>query len=67
MVQGTVIQIWKTLINDRLSVSEESLKFHIPPICNFTVIYWWNLLFNSFYFLTVSIVISVYKQNFTAQ
>ena len=45
-----------------------SWKFRIPTIYNFGVIYPWNLLFSykAAYFLTVSIVFSVYKQNFTA-
>ena len=63
------MQIEKALTNDRLRVSEVSWKFRIPTIYNFAVIYSWNLLFcwKVAYFLTVSIVFSVYKQNFTAQ
>ena len=34
-IQGTVMQIEKTLINDRLSVSKVTQKFLIPAICNF--------------------------------
>ena len=51
------MQVEKALTNDRLCV------------LNFSVIYPWNLLFSwkVAYFLTVSIVFSVYKQNFTAQ
>ena len=67
--KGTVTQIERALINDRLRVSKVSWKFRIPTIQNFAVIYPWNLLFSYkiAYFLTVSIVISFYKQNFTAQ
>ena len=63
------MQMEKALINDCLSVSKVSWKFHISTIFNFAVIYPWNLLFSSkvAYFLAVSIVFSVYKQNFTAQ
>ena len=63
------MQIGKPLINDRLRVSKVSWKFRIPTIYSFTVIYPWNLLFSQkvAYFLTVSIVFVVYKQNFTAQ
>ena len=53
--KGTVMQTEKTLINDHLRVSKLSWKFHIPTI------------YNSAEISTVSIVISVYKQNFTAQ
>ena len=53
---GTVMQIEKELMDDRLRVSK---VFRIPTIYNFGVIYWWNfaiflkgsLLFNSFYCL----------------
>ena len=57
------MQTEKTLINHGLSVSKESWKFHIPTIYNFAVIYLWNLVFSQkiAYFLTVSIVFSVYK------
>ena len=57
------------MINDRLRVSEVYWKFRFPTIYNFAVIYSWNLLFSwkVAYFLTVSIVFSVYKLNFTAQ
>ena len=51
------MQIEEALINDRLRVSEVSWKFHIPTIYKPKVSY----------FLTVSIVFSVYRQNFTAQ
>ena len=63
------MQIEKALINDCLQVSKVSWKFHIPTIYNFAVICPWNLLFlkKVAYFLTVSIVFSVYKQNFMAQ
>ena len=61
------MQIEKALINDRLRVSKVSWKFCIPAIFNFAVIYQWNVLFSEkvAFFLTVSIVFSVYKQNFT--
>ena len=63
------MQIGKALINDRLSVSKVSWKFRIPTIYNFVVIYPWNMLYSEkvVYFLTVSIVFSVYKQNSLAQ
>ena len=59
-----VMQIGKALINDRLYVLKVSWKFRIPTIYNFAVIYPWNWLFSQkvAYFLTVSIVFSVYKQ-----
>ena len=62
------MQIGKTLIIDRLRVSKVPWKFGIPTNYNFAVIYPWNLLFSYkvAYFLTVSIVFCVYKQNFTA-
>ena len=44
--KGTVMQIEKVLINDRLRVSKVSWKFPIPTIYNFAVIYPWNLLFS---------------------
>ena len=63
------MQIEKALINDRLLVLKVSWKFRIPTIYNFVVIYRWKFLFSLkvAYFLTISIVFSVYKQNFTAQ
>ena len=63
------MQIEKALINDRLRVSKVSWKFCIPTIYNFAVIYPWNLPFPEkvAYFLTVSIVVSVFKQNFSIQ
>ena len=63
------MQIEKELKNDRLRVSKVSWKFCIPAIFNFAVIYPWNVPFfkKLVYFLTVSIVFSVCKQNFTAQ
>ena len=63
------MQIEKALIDDRLRVSNASWKFHIPTIYNFAVTYPWILLFlkNIAYFLIVSIMFSVYKQNVTAQ
>ena len=63
------MQIEKALINDCLHVSKASWKFCIPTIYNFAAIYLWNLLFSEkvAYFLTVSIVFSVFKQNFTAR
>ena len=64
-IKGIVMQIEKALINDCLRVSKVSRKFCIPTIHNFAV----NLLFSEkvAYFLSVPIVFSVYKQNFTAQ
>ena len=63
------MQIEKSLINDRLSVSKPSWKVCIPTIYSFAVIYPWNLLFlkKLAYFLTVSIAFSVYKQTFMAR
>ena len=63
------MQIEKALINDRLHVLKVSWKCQIPTIYNFEVIYTRNWLFSLkvAYFLTVSIVFSVYKQNLTAQ
>ena len=63
------MQVERALINDHLRVSNVSWKFRIPTTYNFAVIYPLNLLFSSkvAYFLTVPIVFSVYKQNFTAQ
>ena len=62
--KGTVMQIKKALINDCLRVSKVFWKFHIPTIYNIAVIYLWNLLFSQIvaYFLTVSIVFTLYKQ-----
>ena len=59
----------KALINDHLHVSKVSWEFRITTIYNFAVIYPWNLLFSQkvAYFLTVSVVFSVYKQKFTPQ
>ena len=45
-IKGTVRQIEKALINDRLHVSKVSWKFRIPTIYDFAVIYLWNLLFS---------------------
>ena len=63
------MQIEKVLINDRFRVSKVFWKFRIPTIYNFAVISPWNLLFSYkvAYFLIVSSVFSVYKQNFTTQ
>ena len=63
------MQIEKALINDRLRVSKVSWMFFIPTIYNLVVIYPWNSLFSekAAYTLTVSVVFSVYKQDFTAQ
>ena len=63
------MQIEKALKNDPLRVLKISRKFRIPAIYNFAVIYASNFLFSEkvAYFLTVSIVFSVYIQNFTAQ
>ena len=63
------MEIEKVLINDRLLVSKVSLQFRIPTVYNFAVIIReiCNFLKNAAYFLTVFIVFSVYKQNFTAK
>ena len=63
------MQIEKALINGRLRILKVSWKFRIPTIYNFVVIYPGNLLFfeKVAYFLTVSIIFSVSKQNFTAK
>ena len=45
-VKGTVRQIEKALINDRLRVLKVSWKSHIPTIHRLAVIYQWNLLFS---------------------
>ena len=52
-------------MNDRLRVSKVCWKFRIPIIYTFAIISPWILLFSEkvAYFLTVSIVVSVYKQN----
>ena len=62
-VKGTVMQTEKVLIHDRLRVSKVSWKFHISIIYNFAVITREICYFLKKYFLTVSIVFSVYKQN----
>ena len=67
--KGTIMHIEKTLINDdRLRVLKVFWNFRIPVIYNFMVIYPWNLIFSEkeVYFLRVSFVFFVYKQNFTA-
>ena len=63
------MQVKKGLTDNCLRVSKVSSKFRIPTIYNFAVIYPWNVLFSSkvTYFLTVSIIFSVYKQNLMAQ
>ena len=63
------MQIEKVSMNDYGRVSKKSWKFGIPTIYNFATIYQWNLLFSekAAYFLTVSTVFSVYKQNVLAQ
>ena len=63
------MQIQKALINNHFCVSEVSWKFCIVTIYNFVAIYLWNVLISwkVAYFLAVSIVFSVYKQDFTAQ
>ena len=44
--KGTVIQIEKSPIKDRLRISKVSWKFCVPTIFNFAIIYPWNLLFS---------------------
>ena len=63
-IKGTVMQIEKALINDRLRVLKASWKFCIRTINNFPVIYPWNLLFSwkVAYFSTVFMVFSVYSK-----
>ena len=58
------MQTEKALINDRLGVTKVSWKFRIPTIYNLAVIYLWNMLLTLklAYFLTVSTVFSVCKQ-----
>ena len=69
ILKGTVMQTEKALLNDHLHIWKVSWKFRIPIIYNFAVIDPWNLLFSYkvAYFLIVSIVFFVYKQNFMAQ
>ena len=59
------MQTEEALINDCLRDSKVSWKFRIPTINNFLIIYMWTLLFSYkiAYFLTVSFLFSVYKQN----
>ena len=45
-IKGTVMQIEKAMINDRLRVLKVSWKFRIPHGYNFAVMYPWNLLFS---------------------
>ena len=63
-LKGTVMQIEKALIIDYLRVSKVSWKFHILIVYSFAGIFLWNFLFfkKVVYFLTVSIVFSVYKK-----
>ena len=67
-IKGTAMQTEKAQINDGLHASKVSWKFR-KTISHFTVIYPRSLLFSEkvAYFLTVSIVLSVYKPNFTAK
>ena len=69
VIKGTFMQIEKAHIYDCLPVSKLSWKFCVPSIYNFAVIYPWNLLFSEkvAYFLSVPIVFSVNKENFTTQ
>ena len=50
-------------------LQKKKLKFCIPTIYNFAVIYPWNFSFSwkAAYFLTVYIVFSVYKQDSVVQ
>ena len=45
-LKGTVMQMEKALIKDRLRASKVPWKIRIPTIFNFAVIYPWNLLFS---------------------
>ena len=67
-LNGTVRQIEKALINDRLTVSKLSWKFSISTIYNSAVVYRWNFanFLKSTLLLTVAIIFFVHKQNFTA-
>ena len=60
-VKGTVMKIERALINDRLCVLKVPWKFRIQKILKYSI------FLNSTLFLTVSIVFSVYKQNFQDQ
>ena len=68
--KGTAMKFDKALINNHLRVPKISWKFRIPTIynfCNNLPVKFAIFLKSSLpYFLTVSIVFSVYKQNFTA-
>ena len=66
---GTAMQIEEALITDHLCASRVSWKFRIVTTYNFAVTYPWGFLFSwkVSYFLTVSIVFPVDKQNFTSQ
>ena len=44
--KGKIMQIEKSLINDRLRLSKVSTKFRILTFYNFAVIYPWNLQFS---------------------
>ena len=69
VIIGSFMQIEKAHIYDCLRVSKLSWKFCVPSIYNFAVIYPWNLLFSEkvAYFLSVPIVFSVNRENFTTQ
>ena len=58
------MQIEKALIYDHLRVSKVSLKFCIPTIYSFAIIFPMNSYFSwkAAFILTVSTVLSVYKQ-----
>ena len=67
--KGTVMQIEKALIMTAYMFQKYSESFAFQLFIIFAVIYSWNLLFSYkvAYFLTVSIVFFVYKENVTAQ
>ena len=44
-LKGMVMQIEKASMNGSLHASKGSLKFRVPAIYNFSVIYPWNFLF----------------------
>ena len=46
MLKDTVMQIEKSVINDRLGVLKVSCIFNISTIYNLEVIYPWNTLFS---------------------
>ena len=66
IIKGTVMQIEKALINDRLHVSKVSWKFRIATIYNFAVPVKFAIFLESPAFWQF-LFFSVCKQNFTVQ